>query len=48
MKHYVKLESTQTYNEIVKVLKNTFKNDIKQTHIKNYFNHLYIRAKNFK
>ena len=44
----VKLESPQTYNEIVKVLKQIFKNNIKQIHIKNYFKHLYIRAKNFK
>jgi transposase len=48
LKHYVKLESPQTYKEIVKVMKNTIKDKIKPLHIKNYFNHLVIRAKKFK
>jgi transposase len=48
LKHYVKLESPQTYKEIVKVMKKTIKDKIKPLHIKNYFNHLVIRAKKFK
>ena len=48
LKHYVKLESPQTYKEIVKLMKKIIKDKIKPLHIKNYFNHLVIRAKKFK
>jgi len=41
LKHYVRLESPQTYNEICKSIKNYIKNKIKKEHYKNYIKHMY-------
>ena len=47
LKHYLKLKSPQTYLEIIKVIKEIIKNDIKKEHLENYFNYLFLRANEF-
>jgi hypothetical protein len=44
-KHYIKLESPQSYEEIVKVGKGVLKNKISKKHLENYIGHLYMRVK---
>lgn len=47
LKHYIKLESPQSFQEIVRVVHDTIRDKIKPIHLKNYFNHLYMRAVNY-
>jgi hypothetical protein len=44
-KHYLKLESPQSYEEIVRVAKLVIKNKISKNNLENYIKHLYMRIK---
>lgn len=41
LKHYIKQESPDEYDEIVRVIENTINNKIKKTHLQNYLKHSY-------
>ena len=41
LKHYIKQESPDEYDEIVRVIDDTIKNKIKKTHLQNYLKHSY-------
>lgn len=45
LKHYIKLESPQTYESIVRVVRDTVKTKVTRGHLGNYFKHLLYRAK---
>jgi len=47
LKHYLKLKSPQTYQEIISEIKNIIKNNVKKENLKNYFNYLFLRANDF-
>jgi transposase len=46
LKHYIKLESPQSYNEIAKTISKIVKKYVKIKHLENYFRHLQMRTKN--
>ena len=39
LKHYIKKESPNTYDDIVNVIKNIIKTKINKTHLENYLKH---------
>ena len=41
LKHYIKKESPNTYDDIHKTIKNTIENKISKTHLSNYLKHSY-------
>jgi hypothetical protein len=41
LKHYIKQESPDEYDEIVRVIDDTIKNKIKKSHLQNYLKHSY-------
>ncbi len=43
-KHYIKLDSPQSYEELVKVSNYVIENNIKKTNLENYFKYLFIQA----
>ena len=47
MKHYIKLKSPQTLEEIEDSIKYIVNNNIKVKHLKNYFKHVFIRGNHF-
>ena len=47
MKHYIKLKSPQTLEEIEDSIKYIVNNNIKVEHLENYFKHVFIRGNNF-
>jgi transposase len=44
LKHYIKLKSPQTYEEIVRIIKQILKSNIKKENLQNYFKYLYLQA----
>lgn len=46
-KNHIKNKSPDNYEELKKTIYYIFKNKIKDEHIKNYFNYLFIQANNF-
>ena len=47
LKHYIKLESPQSYDELVKVTNKIIKENIKKDNLKNYFKYLYLQGNNY-
>ena len=47
MKHYIKLKSPQTLEEIEESIKYIVNNNIKVEHLENYFKHVFIRGNHF-
>ena len=45
LKHYIKVKSPQTYEEILEVVKEILKAKIKKNHLSNYFKHVVMRGK---
>ena len=45
LKHYIKLKSPQSIEELKKVTKHVIKNKIKRKHLENYFKVLFLRGK---
>ena len=41
LKHYIKKQSPQTYQEIHKTISNTIDNNIQSTHLENYLKHAF-------
>ena len=46
-KNHIKNKSPDNYEELKKTIEYIFKNKIKDEHIKNYFNYLFIQANDF-
>ena len=46
-KNHIKNKSPDNYDELKKTIEYIFKNKIKDEHIKNYFNYLFIQAHDF-
>jgi len=44
LKHYIKLKSPQSYEEIIKTINQILKSNIKRIHLENYFKYLYLQA----
>lgn len=47
LKHYIKLKSPITYEEIVNSIKEINKHNVKKEHLENYFKYLFIQGKEF-
>ena len=47
MKHYIKLKSPQTLEEIEDSIKYIVNNNIKVKHLENFFKHVFIRGNHF-
>lgn len=46
-KNHIKNKSSDNYEELKKTIDYIFKNKIKDEHLKNYFNYLFIQADDF-
>lgn len=47
LKHYIKLKSPITYEEIVNSIKEINKHNVKKEYLENYFKYLFIQGKEF-